>query len=155
MDMKPDPASVFGYFSTIFQCIKNPVNAVVFHRDEVARAQLRPRCACVEECRCRVRHIFLRHRIIRVLNIDKCFIDRDGVLAPAVNPECDAHPHMLRAFNDHPVAAHQIGPLERLKPEIIDEVVSRMVDHLFNRFMNKKRSWTRHRTISGCIYNFV
>ena len=36
MNMKPDSASVFADFSTVFQRIKNTVDAVIFHRDEIA-----------------------------------------------------------------------------------------------------------------------
>ena len=62
---------------------------------------------------------------------------------------------MLRAFYNRAICTHQIRSLERLEPEIIDKIISLIVDHLFKCFMNQ--IWTRARraSISRRIDDFM
>ena len=85
-------------------------------------------------------HIFLRHCVIRVLNIDKCFVYCLCIFTLGVNSHCDTHPHVLRTLDNHAIHAHQIRPFKRLKPEIVNKVVSRMVDHLFQQGRQMERT---------------
>jgi hypothetical protein len=62
---------------------------------------------------------------------------------------------MLGALDDCAIHTHEIRPLERLKSEIVDEIISVIRDHPLKRFMDEIRPGARHRTVSGSIYDFV
>ena len=106
VNMKPDTPRMFTDFSAIFQRIKNPVDAVIFHRNEIARAQLRPGGRSVEERRRGVRHILLGHCVVCILDIFQDFVYVTEIPAATVNPEGNAHPHILGALDDCAIHAH-------------------------------------------------
>ena len=115
-----DPPRVLGNVGALLQRVENAVNAVALHRNQVAAAQLRFQRARVEQRRRGVREILLRHEVIRGAHL---------VHAGSVYPPRHTQPHVLRALHRFSVRAHQIRPLQRLEPEVVNEKVTRHVNH--------------------------
>ena len=78
------------------------------------------RCARIEKGRCGVCEEFLRHQIIGLS-------DADHIVT--VNTDGNAEPHMLRSLNGDPIDLHHIGAIERLEPEIINQIIAFIVAH--------------------------
>ena len=119
--VEPDAAGALRDAGAILQRVVDAVDAVVLHRQEVARAQLRAARAGVEERRRGVRKIFLRGEVVGLL-------DRRHIVA--VDADGDAQPDVLRAFDVLAVTvSHKVGLLERLEAKIVDELVTLMDEH--------------------------
>ena len=64
MDMKADSTRVFADGRTVFESVINPVNTVIFHRQEKARGELLTRCSSIKERGCGVREEFSGEQIV-------------------------------------------------------------------------------------------
>ena len=102
----------------LVQCVVYPVDAVAFHGDQVARAELWTRGSGIEQGGGSVSEELLAHQGVRLLD---CF-----EVSP-MDAYANSKPHMLGSLNDFPVNPHEVSPLQGLEPEIVDEVVSRIV----------------------------
>ena len=111
---------VLGNIRALLQRVENSVNAVALHGNQVAAAQLRPRCARVEQRGRGVREVLLRHQVVRGAHL---------VQIRPVYPHRYTQPHVLRPFHRCAVCAHQVRTLQRLEPEVVYEKVTRHVNH--------------------------
>ena len=126
VDMQPDSARPFADKGTVFQGVINPVDAVVFHGQKKAGAQLWTRSPCVEQGRRGMGEIFLRHQIV----------GSQGTLdVVSVNSERDTHPHVLGSLDHLSVDSHQIRTLQCFESKVIKDVVTRIIDPLINLFL--------------------
>ena len=94
--------------------LNRPVNAeqIVGYGRQITGAQLRPKGARVEQCRCRAHVVEGRQQSIK---FDR---SRIGVVFPHGESHCDPHKEDLRQLETHLVAVDKVAVIQSLQPEI-------------------------------------
>ena len=108
VDGEADAAGVLGNLGALLQRIVDAADAVLLHGEQEAAGHLRLGRAGIEQRRGGVGKPTLRHHVVGL----------DGALdVVLVDPDRDAHEHLLRALGHLPV--EEVGALERLEPEVV------------------------------------
>ena len=100
--------------------LNRAVNAeqIVGHGRQITGAQLRPKGARVEQCRCRAHVVEGRQQSIK---FDR---SRIGVVFPHGKSHCDPHKEDLRQLETHLVAVDKVAVIQSLQPEIRELQIS-------------------------------
>ncbi len=116
MDAETDATRPLRNLSTIPQSLVDALNAVIVHRQEKARRELRVLRTRIEERGSRMNELALRKEILGLLDLRK-------VVSMELNG--DTHPHVLRTL----LLGKKVALLQRLEPEVVKEEVTTVVDH--------------------------
>ena len=110
-----------GDLRTLAQRIVDPLDTVILHVDQKARAQLGMRCSRVEQSGCGVNEIPLTQGIVGLLDLCK---------VRTMKLDSHAHPHVLGTLPHTAITtAEQVALLQRLVAKIVKHEIPRVVDH--------------------------
>ena len=108
MDVNADTTSSLADHSTILERGVDAFDGIILHGDQETRAQLRVRCAGIEQSWGGVREVTLRHQVVGLDHTLDIF---------TVDADSHTHEEVLRAFRDPSIYLEKVRTLQSLESE--------------------------------------